>query len=75
MWGIRLLPMGTMIMMHSCAEVYEPIELSFGVVSGVGLDRVHVAQKKGRFGGGWVRSHSMNGVFLNINVFDSCVLS
>jgi len=39
--------MGTLL--HSCAEVREPIELSFSVVSGVGpgidvLYGVHVAQ-------------------------------
>jgi len=39
-------------LLHSCAEVREPIKLSFGVVSGVGpgiyvLDGVHVPQKEG----------------------------
>ena len=39
---------------YSCAEVREPIELSFGLVSGVGLgicvvDGVHVPQREGRF--------------------------
>jgi len=38
-------------LLRSCAEVREPIELSFGVVSGVGpgihvLDGVHVSQKE-----------------------------
>jgi len=39
-------------LLHSCVEVCEPIELSFGVVSGVGpgidvLDGVHVPQAQG----------------------------
>jgi len=43
-------------LLHSCAEVREPIELSFGVMSVVGpgihvLDGVHVTQKEGLFGG------------------------
>jgi len=46
-WGIPLQPVGNLL--HSCVEVCEPIELSFGVVSGVGgwmgvLDGVHVPQ-------------------------------
>jgi len=40
------------LLLHSCAEVHAAIELSFGVVSGVGqgihaLDGVHVPQKEG----------------------------
>jgi len=40
------------ISLRSCVDVREPIELSFGVVSEVGLsidvlDGVHVAQKEG----------------------------
>jgi len=47
--------MGTL--MCSCAEVREPIKLSFGVV-GIGLgihvlDAVHVPQGNGRFWGFW----------------------
>jgi len=48
-------------LLHSCAEVPEPIQLSFGVVSGVGPDihvldggsQLHVPQKEGGrlFGG------------------------
>ena len=39
-------------LLHSCAEVHEPVKLSFGVVSGVGpgihvLHGVHVAQGEG----------------------------
>jgi len=41
-------------LLHSCVEVREPIELMFGVLSGVGpginvLDGVHVPQGKGLF--------------------------
>jgi len=48
--------MGTLL--RSCVVVHEPIELSFGVVSGVGLD-IHVldgcphAQGEGRFLSHW----------------------
>ena len=40
------------ILLHSCAKVHEPIELSFGVVSGVSLgirvlDEVHMPQGEG----------------------------
>jgi len=44
-------------LLHSCAEVREPIDLSFGVVSAVGsgigvLDRGRrAAREMGRFGG------------------------
>jgi len=42
------------ILLHSCVEVHEPIELSFGMVSGVNgemhvLDGVHVYQGKEGF--------------------------
>jgi len=37
-------------LLHSCAKVHEPIDLSFGLVNGIGsgigvLDGVHVPQK------------------------------
>jgi len=46
--------MGTSL--HSCVEVHELIELSFGVMSGVApvidvLDGVHITKGKGLFGG------------------------
>jgi len=44
--------MGTLL--HSCAEVHTAIELSFGMVSGVGvdvLDWVHVPQGEGAVSG------------------------
>ena len=40
--------MGTLL--HSCAEVCEPIELSLGVVSGVGGGSPHMPRGKGSFG-------------------------
>jgi len=70
--------MGTLF--HSCAEVREPIELSFGGgVSGVGpgidvLDGVDVLQVEGGFGMLWrVFPIGLNGVLLRRNVLDSCV--
>jgi len=52
--GIPLLPVGTLL--RSCAEVRTAIELSFGMVSGVGpgidvLDGVHVPQGEGAVSG------------------------
>jgi len=49
--GHPIVTMGSLL--RSCAEVREPIELSFGVVSGVGpglhvLDGVHVPPKERR---------------------------
>ena len=67
-------------LLHSCAEVREPIELLFGVVSGVTagihvLDGVLVPQWEG-VDFGVVCPHwpnGFNGVFCNRNVFDSCI--
>jgi len=69
--------------LHSCVEVHEPIELSFGVVSGGGpgicvLDGVDVL--KGEERGGWEVSQSFSpihfsGTLLSRNVLDSCVKS
>ena len=58
--------MGTLL--HSCAKVHEPIELSFWMVSGVGrgtgvLDGVYVPKEEGRFGGFFVPI-GLNGIFL-----------
>jgi len=69
--------MGTLL--HSCAEVREPIELSFGVVSGVGgwmgeLNGVHVPQGEGGFRGG-LASIGFNGEFVQRKVFDLCIKS
>jgi len=55
--------------LHSCVEVHEPIELSFGVVSGVGRgidvwNGVQLAQGKGWFLGflpNWLIG--FNGIF------------
>jgi len=48
------------ILLHSCVEVHEPIELSFGVVIGVSrglgvLDHVHMPKGKGQFRGFYPR--------------------
>jgi len=68
-------------LLHSCAEMREPIELSFGVVSGV--PGIHVLDggppaSMGK-GGFWGRlpywPNGFNGVFCNRNVFDSCMKS
>jgi len=72
--------MGTLL--HSCAEVHEPIELSFGLVSGVGQAlmysmEVHVAQGE-RVDFGVVSHHwpyGFNILILKRNVFDSCMKS
>jgi len=40
MWGIPLKPMG--ILLQSCVNLHEPIELSFRVVTGVDLGIIHV---------------------------------
>ena len=52
--GRAVLSMGPLL--HSCAKDCEPIELSFGMVSGVGpgidvRNGVHVPQGKGEFWG------------------------
>jgi len=52
----------------------------FGMVSGVSrgtgvLDGVHVAKGKGQFWGGELAPTIFNGIFVNRNVFDSCVKS
>jgi len=71
--------MGTLL--HSCTELCEPIELLFGVVSGVGpsiyvLDGVHVPQVEGvDFGICLHWPNGLNGVVFNRNVFDSCIKS
>jgi len=67
------------ISLHSCVEVREPIEMSFGVVSGVGpsikvLDRGSPALRR-RVDFEVVCLHwpiGFNGVFVKINIIDSC---
>ena len=69
-------------LLHSCVEVHEPTELSFGVVSGVGpgIDVLHGSPRgsrgRGRFWG--CLAHwptGFNGLIFKRNVFDSCVES
>ena len=72
--------MGTLL--RSCAEVHEPIELSFGVVSGVtpGIDVLDggLRASRGRVDFGVICPIGpvVSMAYLcNINVFDSCVKS
>jgi len=72
-------------LLHSCAEVRAAIELSFGVVSGVGpgiheLDGVHVSQKEGAVWGFFgicapIGLNGLNKVFSHRNVFDFYIKS
>jgi len=67
-------------LLRICAEVREPIELSFGVVSGSGigvLDGVHVLQEKGQFPGVLAPLVSLGfiSIFLHRNIFDLYVKS
>jgi len=66
-------------LLRSCAEVREPIELSFGVVSGVGLGILLLDGGPGapRQKGATESCCPIgfNGVFLHRNIFDSCVKS
>ena len=54
-------------LLHSCVEVRTTIELSFGVMNGIGinvLDGVHMPEGKGLFLGFFfwhLRPHSLNG--------------
>jgi len=71
--------MGTLL--HSCAEVREPIELSSGVVSVVSpgiyvLDGGDLLQKEGervREVSGIFSPVNVNGALFSRNVLDSCV--
>jgi len=62
-------------LMCSCAEVHEPIELSFGVVSGIGLgicilDGSTCLKERGDFGG--FSPIGLNGIFLT-EMYSTCV--
>jgi len=69
-------------LLHSCVEVHELIELSFGVVKGVGPG-INVWNgsphgSRGRVDFVVVCPHwpnGLNGLIFKINVFDSCVKS
>ena len=71
-------------LLHSCAEVCEPIELSFGVVSGVGgwiavLDGgARAARERGRVAGVFFPINLTGTLFSDVlfsDVLDSCVKS
>jgi len=73
--GHPIVTSGTLL--HSCVEVREPIELSFGVMSGVSLcirvlDGIQVPQREGKF---WSFSPPLASMayFSHRNVFDLCV--
>jgi len=68
------------MLLHSCVEVHEPIKLSFGEVSGLGpgTDVLGGGPVASRGSGGLVCPHlpnGFNGLFLNKNVFDTCMKS